>query len=113
MAGEARGVFDHGVHKLEFLHAIACDAWFWIGWWRPPHIRGEINSFVMFMTGVGAMLVRAVDWFRFGVNNECTPCFWDQGTALVRYRVSGPCQVKILDFKLPRQVSPWRLCGSR
>ena len=44
----------------------------WIGWWRPPHFRDEINRFVRFMKDVGAMLLRAVDWFRFVVNDD-----WD------------------------------------
>ena len=26
VAGKARGVFEDGVHKFKFLHAIACDA---------------------------------------------------------------------------------------
>ena len=43
----------------------------WIGWWRPPHIR-DINRFARVMKDVGTMLVRAVDWFRFVVNND-----WD------------------------------------
>ena len=49
----------------------------------------------MFMTGVGAMLVRAVDWFRFWVNNEWTPVFLGSRHYARAYdRVSVPCQVK-------------------
>ena len=40
VAGKARGVFEDGVHKFEFLHAIACDA-------RYGSVGGDRHIFVV------------------------------------------------------------------